>query len=351
MNSLELAREASSRLLVAGQSESAAVRRLDDALATLADAASSAEADNAGVGKVPDGLAERAAVAVELAHVIAADHEDDTGTDLLFWVEAIQRSIASHLRDSDPPSGEPIDLKERLSALEQIARGMALAMDFGFLRNRDRKLLSIGYLVHEDTLDLNCYDLLASEARLASFVAIAKCDLPAREWFRLGRAVTAVANGAALISWSGSMFEYLMPSLVMRSPVGSLIEQTNRLIVARQIEYGARLGIPWGVSEAAYNARDLEYTYQYSNFGIPSLGYKRGLEADAVVAPYATALATMVEPQKAVQNFKRLTESGGQGRYGFYELLITLRLECQQARPSGSFVLSWHTIRVCPSWQ
>ena len=129
----------------------------------------------------------------------------------------------------------------------------------------------------EGALDPSCYDLLASEARLASFVAIAKGDVPARHWFHLGRAVTPIAHGAALISWSGSMFEYLMPSLVMRAPAGSLLEQTSRLIVRRQIGYGAALGLPWGVSESAYNARDLEFTYQYSNFGVPGLGLKRGL--------------------------------------------------------------------------
>ena len=131
----------------------------------------------------------------------------------------------------------------RLAALEDTARAMALAMEFGFLLDRERKLLSIGYLVPEGALDPNCYDLLASEARLASFFAIAKGDVPARHWFRLGRAVTPVAHGAALISWSGSMFEYLMPSLVMRAPAGSLLEQTNRLIVRRQIDYAATAGV------------------------------------------------------------------------------------------------------------
>ena len=165
-------------------------------------------------------------------------------------------------------------------------------MDFGFLLDPDRKLLSIGYRVAEGALDPSCYDLLASEARLASFIAIAKGDVPARHWFHLGRAVTPIAHGAALISWSGSMFEYLMPSLVMRAPAGSLLEQTSRLIVRRQIAYGDALGLPWGISESAYNARDLEFTYQYSNFGVPGLGLKRGLGENAVVAPYATALAT-----------------------------------------------------------
>ncbi len=148
------------------------------------------------------------------------------------------------MRSQPPPRSRSLDgrgrsSEARLAVLEETARAMALAMEFGFLLDRDRKLLSIGYLVPEGTLDPSCYDLLASEARLASFMAIAKGDVPARHWFRLGRAVTPVAHGAALISWSGSMFEYLMPSLVMRAPAGSLIEQTSRLIVRRQIDYAA----------------------------------------------------------------------------------------------------------------
>ncbi|HVR61110.1 MAG TPA: glucoamylase family protein, partial [Polyangia bacterium] len=136
-----------------------------------------------------------------------------------------------------------------------------------------------------------------------------------------GRQVTPVGAGAALISWSGSMFEYLMPSLVMRAPADSLIETTARLVVRRQIDYGRKLGAPWGVSESAYNARDLELTYQYSNFGVPGLGLKRGLADNVVIAPYATALAAMIEPQAAARNFERLAAMTAQGRYGFYEAL------------------------------
>src|SRR5208282_6054501 len=132
-----------------------------------------------------------------------------------------------------------------------------------------------------------------------------KGDVAAKHWFHLGRSATPVAHGAALISWSGSMFEYLMPSLVMRGPTASLIEQSNECIVERQIEYGRRLGAPWGVSESAFNARDLEFTYQYSNFGVPGLGVKRGLADNLVIAPYATALAAMVDPRAAVRNFAR----------------------------------------------
>ena len=195
------------------------------------------------------------------------------------------------------------DLKSRLAAIEMAARTMAEEMQFGFLLDPQRRLLSIGCTA-EGTLDSNCYDLLASEARLASFIAIAKDDIPARHWFRLGRSVTPIGKGAALISWSGSMFEYLMPSLVMRAPAGSLLEQTSRLIVERQIRYAAELGVPWGISESAYNARDLELTYQYSNFGVPGLGLKRGLRENTVIAPYATALAAMVDPEKRDAQFR-----------------------------------------------
>ena len=197
---------------------------------------------------------------------------------------------------------------------------MAMAMEFGFLFDPERQLLSIGYRVAEAALDPNCYDLLASEARLASFFAIAKGDIPARHWFRLGRTVTPVAHGAALISWSGSMFEYLMPSLVMRAPAGSLLEQTDRLIVRRQIEYGAKLGLPWGISESAYNARDLEFTYQYSNFGVPGLGLKRGLGENSVIAPYATALGDHGRSRgRGAQISSVWPTLGARGRYGFYE--------------------------------
>ncbi len=225
-------------------------------------------------------------------------------------VDALKRSASAAL-----------SLRERLKALGELSRKMFDAMEFGFLFNPARQLLAIGYQVNEGSLDSNCYDLLGSEARLASFVAIAKGDVPTQHWFRLGRTETPVGCGSALVSWSGSMFEYLMPSLVMRAPTGSLLEQSNRFVVKRQMEYGAELGLPWGVSESAYNARDLELTYQYSSFGVPGLGLKRGLSHDAVIAPYATALAAMVDPQAAAENFSRLAAAGGRGRYGWYEAL------------------------------
>ncbi len=212
-------------------------------------------------------------------------------------------------------------LKVRLIDLGCAADMMYAGMDFAFLFDPGRQLLSIGYQVQDGLLDGSYYDLLASEARLASFVAIAKGDIPAKHWFRMGRTLTPVGQGSVLISWSGSMFEYLMPALVMRAPPGSLLEQTNRLSVRRQITYGAERGVPWGISESQYNARDLEFTYQYSGFGVPDLGYKRGLTENLVIAPYATGLAAMVDPGAAARNFAHLAEAGGRGAYGWYEAL------------------------------
>ena len=264
--------------------------------------------------RLPDGLDDLVAgagKAADLARVLADERADAASEDVLFWVEAVQRSIASHCRDVAQDAEASAALDRRLQTIEVTTRALVTAMEFDFLLDRDRRLLAIGHLVAEDTLDPHCYDLLASEARLASFMAIAKGEVPARHWFRLGREVTPIGRGAALVSWSGSMFEYLMPSLVMRAPLGSLIEKTNSLIVRRQIDYATGLGVPWGISESAYNARDKELTYQYSNFGVPGLGFKRGLGENVVIAPYATALAAMVDPAAAAANFTRLAGIGG----------------------------------------
>ena len=213
------------------------------------------------------------------------------------------------------------ELVERFSEISAKAKRIFHEMDFTFLFNQKKKLFSIGYRVLEGELDESSYDLLASEARLTSYVAIIKGDAPVSHWFRLGRALTPVEGGAVLISWSGSMFEYLMPSLVMLTPRGSLLDQTCRLVVKRQIQYGLTRNVPWGVSESAYNIRDLQMTYQYSNFGVPGLGLKRGLANDLVVAPYATALAAMYDPQEALRNFELIEQVGGLGAYGFYEAM------------------------------
>jgi len=212
-------------------------------------------------------------------------------------------------------------LVERLRSLAARAERYVEEMDFGVLYDGTRKLFPIGFRVSDGRYDNSYYDLLASEARLASLVAIAKGDVPVEHWFRLGRAATPVGGGAALLSWSGSMFEYLMPYLVMEAAPGTLLERSQRLVVQRQIRYGAERGVPWGISESGYNARDLELTYQYSHFGVPGLGLQRGLSEDLVVAPYATALAAMVRPRAAARNFARLAAAGARGSFGFYEAL------------------------------
>ena len=252
---------------------------------------------------------------------IATDLDTAAGKQLLSWATALRETVESHFKDASFALEASNALKKRLLSIIDDMRELALGMEFGFLLEPQRLLLSIGYRVAEAMRDESCYDMLASEARLASFFAIAKGDLRTRHWFRLGRTVTAVKGGAALVSWSGSMFEYLMPSLVMRAPSAGLLDQTTRLVVLRQIAYANSLGIPWGISESAFSARDIEFTYQYSNFGVPGLGLKRGLADNTVIAPYATGLAAMVAPRSAAKNFERLAREGGRGDYGFYEAL------------------------------
>ncbi|MFQ5702880.1 MAG: GH36-type glycosyl hydrolase domain-containing protein [Gemmatimonadales bacterium] len=263
---------------------------------------------------------------LDIARTLAAAGEHESGSEILAWASAVRDTVRSHRRDLEMLMGEDPDatastLEHRLAALALQAEQMAQAMDFRFLFDPSRKLFSIGFRVADNTLDPSSYDLLASEARLASFVAIAKGDVSPRHWFLLGRSLTPVGRGAALVSWSGSMFEYLMPLLVMQQPARSLLDLTCRLVVARQIRYGAERAVPWGVSESAYNVRDVELTYQYSDFGVPGLGLKRGLFEDIVVAPYATALAAMVDPRAVIDNLARLEEAGARGTYGLYEAL------------------------------
>jgi cyclic beta-1,2-glucan synthetase len=251
----------------------------------------------------------------ELTALSASLAHDPVGNrDVLARVAALMRAMQDSISDA-------ASVARRLTAVAQTAGKLFETMDFSFLFDHSRKLFSIGYRGTDGSLDPNCYDLLASEARLTSFIAIAKGDVPSSHWFRVGRALTPVGRGSALISWSGSMFEYLMPALVMRSPADSLLSQTYEQIVLRQIEYGGERGVPWGISESAYNARDIDFTYQYSSFGVPGLGLKRGLSEDLVIAPYATALASMIRPSAAVKNFERLGQAGGKGMFGFYEAL------------------------------
>jgi cyclic beta-1,2-glucan synthetase len=195
------------------------------------------------------------------------------------------------------------------------------AMDFRPLYKPDRHLYAIGCNLVQGRLDNACYDLVASEAALTSFLTIARGEAPRRHWFQLGRPYTRTAGRIGLISWGGTMFEYLMPRLMMKSLEGTLVAEACRSAVARQVEYGRQAGVPWGISESAFGAKNLDGDYHYQAFGVPGLGLKRGLERDLVIAPYATALATMIRPREALENFRRLAAEGGEGVYGFYEAL------------------------------
>ena len=214
---------------------------------------------------------------------------------------------------------------ERCNAVADRAQALADGMNFGFLFDRERRMFSIGYRLADaegpGRLDNSYYDLLASEARLASFVAIAKGDVPQEHWFHLGRALVSVDDVPTLVSWSGSMFEYLMPLLVMRSYPDTLLEHSCSAALEAQVEHGRRHGVPWGISESAFHLVDRFGTYQYKAFGVPALGLKRGLTEDLVVAPYATALAAMLDPGAAAHNLRRLAREGAEGPYGFYEAL------------------------------
>jgi cyclic beta-1,2-glucan synthetase len=210
---------------------------------------------------------------------------------------------------------------KRLHAIAERAHAYAVEMDFRFLYDEKRKLFTIGYHIGSNTVDNSYYDLLASESRLASFLAVAKDDVSVDHWFRLGRSLTTAAGTRTLLSWSGSMFEYLMPALVMQTFPFTLLDQTHKGCVKRQITYGAERGVPWGVSESAYAVRDRSYTYQYRGFGVPDLALKRGLSKELVVAPYATLLAMLVEPHASLRNLATLEQEGALGPYGFRDAL------------------------------
>jgi len=236
------------------------------------------------------------------------------------WLHWSRKRIADEVALLNTPE-DASELAERLRALADRAADFAREMDFAFLYDKRRELFAIGYQQTGHALDSSYYDLLASEARLASFLAIARNDVPVEHWFHLGRTLTRASRSTALVSWSGSMFEYLMPTLVMRAFPLTLLDQTYRGAVRRQIAYGADHGVPWGTSESAYNLRDRHLTYQYRAFGVPDLALERRIGQDLVVAPYATALALAVDPEAAFANLAVLETKGALGRYGFYDAL------------------------------
>ncbi|HEY5297339.1 MAG TPA: glucoamylase family protein [Verrucomicrobiae bacterium] len=227
-------------------------------------------------------------------------------TDLRTRLESAGQNVQKCLTECE-------DLAQRCDAFAR--------MDFTILYEPARELFSVGYNVNQHRLDSSCYDLLASEARLASYVAIVLGQVPQSHWFRLGRSLTTTIGKPTLISWSGSMFEYLMPLLVMPTYENTLLDLSCKSAIARQIAYGKQIHLPWGISESGYNLRDANANYQYRAFGVPGLGFKRGLAEERVIAPYATVMALMVSPQASWQNLKELRHENGAGKFGFYEAL------------------------------
>ncbi len=261
------------------------------------------------------GLAEGLAECLSTLDSIAASPAGSSPEDqesAREWASRVSESI----RQSRPNS---VELLARLRLTANMAREMWEHTDFRMLFDSQRLLFSIGYNTTEGHLDPSFYDMLASECRLASFLAIAKGDVPQEHWFRLGRSITQTSGGRALLSWSASMFEYLMPLLVMRTWPTTLLDQTYHSVVERQVQYGRERSVPWGVSESAFNAKDSELTYQYQAFGVPGLGLKRGLSDDIVVAPYASVLSLPIAPLEVLANLRVLAAQGVRGRYGFYE--------------------------------
>jgi cyclic beta-1,2-glucan synthetase len=236
--------------------------------------------------------------------------------------DALRRLEPQGVRADGGPWNVQALAARREALLALVGRAGALAeMDPAFLYDPTCHLLTIGYNVDDRRRDTGYYDLLASEVRLAVFVAIAQAQLPQQSWFALGRQSASLRGHPVLLSWSGSMFEYLMPMLVMPTYGNTLLDQAVHGAVQRQIQYGRQRGVPWGMSESGYNLTDAQLNYQYRAFGVPGLGLQRGLSEDLVIAPYATVMALMVDPAAAVQNLHRLTGEGAAGRFGFYEAI------------------------------
>ena len=268
--------------------------------------------DFRGIDAIPT-LRELARLEMELLPAIEDRLGSDATPEESGWLDELQRLITKASQRA----------RARIAAIGRLAlQSSELArMEVDFLFDKARHLLAIGYNVGERRLDSSYYDLLASEARLCSFVAIAQGQLPQEVWFALGRLLTTAGGGPVLLSWSGSMFEYLMPLLVMPTYENTLLDQTYKAAVEEQIAYGRKRGVPWGMSESGYNAIDIRLNYQYRAFGVPGLGLKRGLAEDLVIAPYASALALMVAPEEACLNLQRLAAEGVEGEYGFYEAI------------------------------
>jgi cyclic beta-1,2-glucan synthetase len=258
-------------------------------------------------------LQELASLEISLIPKVHSLNDEELAPEEKIWLENFRKQIIETCRRA----------KERLLHIQLLSRFCDEFADiqFDFLYDKSQRLLSIGYNVTDHRRDNGFYDLLASESRLTIFLGIAQGKLPQDSWFALGRQLTNPGTSPILVSWSGSMFEYLMPVLVMPGFENTLLDQTNKSVVQKQIEYGKKRNVPWGVSESGYNLVDVNLNYQYHAFGVPGLGLKRGLGEDLVIAPYASVMALTVSPEQAIGNIQEMEKEGFGGKYGMYEAI------------------------------
>ena len=255
-------------------------------------------------------VSQRSLVSKDLSASIDAKQIDEVRT----WCRTFDEKLATAQIVAQ-------DLLSGLQQIDDLAEGYFREMDFGFLFEPQRQVFHIGYNVTAGKLDNNFYDLLASEARIASLVALAKHEAPRSHWLHLGRPLTRVGGTRVLLSWSATMFEYLMPSLFMRSYKGTLLHESALAAVDLQIDYARRKGVPWGISESGFYTFDASLNYQYRAFGVPGLGFKRNLTEDLVITPYASLLALPYQPQAVADNLARFAQAGVLGVYGLYEAI------------------------------
>jgi cyclic beta-1,2-glucan synthetase len=220
----------------------------------------------------------------------------------------------------------------RMERLTRRIKALFDAMDFAALYDEGKGLFSIGFDERQNRLSDTHYDLLASEARQTGFIAIAKGDVPGKHWFRLARPLTVAGDNRVLLSWGGTMFEYLMPLIIMKSYDNTLLGETYITVVNMQSDYGEQRRVPWGVSESGYYAFDLQMNYQYKAFGVPGLGMRSGLVREVVVSPYSVFLALHVNAKAAVHNLERLEKIGALGKYGFYEAVDYTQARMQKGK-------------------
>lgn len=242
------------------------------------------------------------------------------GEENVYWIERLENEITSKLNCLE----NPIDIKDievRVKKLINNIDEICNKMNFKILYDKDRELFSIGYNLENNSLGGSHYDLLASESRIASFLAISRNEVDYSHWFKLGRAMTNAFRGKSLVSWSGTMFEYFMPNLIMKNYSGTLLDLTYKSVIKAQIAFGKKKRVPWGISESAFYEFDASENYQYRAFGVPGIGLKRGLENELVVSPYSSIMTLTMAPTESIKNLRLLEKYGALGKYGFIEAI------------------------------